>query len=93
MGPPYLEHPVKLSFPNPSRNFDATKNRYLQSFEISFYVDAAILMKLQPGSENNKEGILSAFDAFAEKIRTIADAEYLRSKSRASSYNLPVSAF
>tara|TARA_R110001606_G_C15158138_1_gene626678 strand:- start:161 stop:457 length:297 start_codon:yes stop_codon:yes gene_type:complete len=98
VGPPYLEHPVKLSFPNPSRNFDATKNRvqfwgYLQSFEISFYVDAAILMKLQPGSENNKEGILSAFDAFAEKIRTIADAEYLRSKSRASSYNLPVSAF
>ena len=89
---------MELSFPNPSRSFDPTKNRiqfwgYLESLEISFYVDAAILIKLRPDSTNNQDSLLAAFDAFAEKIRNVADKEYLRSGSRATSYKLPVSAF
>lgn len=89
---------MKLSFPNPSRSFDPTKNRvqfwgYLQSLEISFYVDGAILLKLQPSSTNDQEGILAAFDASAAKIQKVADAEYGRGGAGAASYSLPANAF
>ncbi len=89
---------MKLSFPNPSRSFDPAKNRvqfwgYFQSVEITFFVDAAILMKLRPDSENNQSDLLATFDANADKIRAAADSEYVRSGTRAASYSLKLDAF
>ena len=89
---------MKLTFPNPSRSFDPSKNRvqfwgYRQSLEISFYVDGAILLKLQPDSTNDQAGLLAAFDACVGKLQKVADAEYGRGGAGSASYSLPASAF
>lgn len=89
---------MKLSFPNPSRSFDSTKQRvqfwaYHNTVEITFYIDGATLQLLQPTMTDDQEGLLTAFDANTEKIRKVADKVYQGDPSRGSSYLLPSSQF
>ncbi len=85
---------MKLSFPNPSRSFDSTKQRvqfwaYRDSVEITFYVEGAALRLLEPSTTDDQEGLLAAFDANTETIRKVADKVYQRDPNHGNSYLLP----
>ncbi|MGR8949709.1 MAG: DUF1488 family protein, partial [Gammaproteobacteria bacterium] len=58
---------MTVSFPNPSRHFDETKETvhfwgYDSALEISFSVDAKALKKLCPKMDGLEAGFLKAFD-------------------------------
>ena len=76
---------MKLSFPNPSRSFDATSNRvrfwgYDNSIEVSFLVEGGALKKLCPDMSNVEAGFLEAFDNARSRIHEVAEKVYARSK-------------
>jgi len=65
---------MKLSYPNPSRSFDASSRRvcfwgYDSAIEISFFVEA-------------ESGFLQAFDAALNRIHEVADKVYARGGKR-----------
>ena len=89
---------MKLSFPNPSRSFDATRNcvqfwGYDSAIEISFFVEADALQKLSPGMGNVEGGFLKAFDAARKRIHEVADKVYARGSSGSYAYSLAVEDF
>lgn len=74
---------MTLSFPNPSRSFDATKNRvqfwgYDSAIEVSFFVGADALKKLCPEMRDAEAGFLNAFDAALQRIHRVASRVYTR---------------
>jgi hypothetical protein len=74
---------VKLSFPNPSRCFDADNNRvcfwgYDRTIEIAFYVGEDALKCLCPDMTGAEAGFLKAFDAVRDRIHEMADKVYAR---------------
>ncbi len=78
---------MKLSFPNPSRNFDATTNGvrfwgYDSAIEIVFFVEAAALKKLCPDVSDVEESLLKAFDAVTKQIHEVAELVYTRGSKR-----------
>ncbi len=84
---------MTLSFPNPSRNFDATKNcvrfwGYDSAIEVIFFVDADALKKLCPEMSNVEAGFLKAFDSATTRIHEAADKVYLRGSNTSYAYNL-----
>ncbi len=69
---------MKLSFPNPSRSFDATRNcvcfwGYDESIEVTFYLDVCALEKLSHGISGLEEDCLEAFDTRSNRIHQVAD--------------------
>ena len=75
---------MKLSFPNPSRSFDESKNRvcfwgYDSAIEVSFFMEADALKRLCPDVSNVEEGILQAFDSKRQNIYDVADKVYRKS--------------
>jgi hypothetical protein len=84
---------MRLSFPNPSRSFDASRNRvrfwgYDHALEISFLLEEDALMKLCPDMNRAEAGFLDAFDAVRTRIHEAADRVYVRSKGRSHVYCL-----
>lgn len=70
-----------LNFPNESRSFDETRNRvcfwgYDSAIEISFYVAADALQRIDPTMEGTAEGTLHAFDAARERVHEVAGKVY-----------------
>ncbi len=66
-----------MNFPNPSRSFDASKNRvrfwgYDSAIEITFFVDVAVLQKLNPELNLAEASVLKVFDAAIERIHEVA---------------------
>jgi hypothetical protein len=90
---------MTLSFPNPSRSFDANKNRvsfwgYDSVIEITFFVEAAALQKLYPETSDTEAGFLKAFDAVRKRIHEVAGNVYMRSRRKGSfTYNLAAEDF
>lgn len=89
---------MTLNFPNPSRSFDATKNRvrfwgYDSAIEISFFVDVDALQKLCPEMSNVEAGFLKAFDAARKRIHEVADKVYVRGSNGSYAYSLAVEDF
>jgi len=89
---------MTLSFPNPSRSFDATKSRvrfwgYDSAIEISFFLETGALRKLSPESSGTETGILDAFDAARERIYEVAETMYLRSRKTSCAYVLSAEDF
>lgn len=75
---------MKLSFPNPSRSFDASKNRILfwgydKTIEITFFVELDALKQLVPDMNSVESGFLKAFDAARTRIYEVAEKVYGRS--------------
>ena len=75
---------MKLSFPNPSRSFDASRNRVLfwgydKSMEITFFVELDAIKRLCPEVRSVETGILEAFDSVRSRIYEVADKVYSRS--------------
>jgi hypothetical protein len=84
---------MKLSFPNPSRSFDASSRRvcfwgYDRTIEISFFVGMEALKRLCPEMSDAESGFLQAFDAAINRIHEVADKVYVRGDKGSCSYIL-----
>jgi len=89
---------MSLSFPNPSRSFDADKNRVLfwgydSAIEVSFFVEADALKRLCPEMSGAETGFLQAFDAARKRIHEVANKVYVRSGKGTYSYILAATDF
>lgn len=91
---------MALNFPNPSRSYDANKNRvsfcgYDSIVEITFFVDATVMHRLCPQMSDNEAGFLKAFDSVRKKIYTAAQQVYGRGhrKGVAIAFNLSTEDF
>jgi hypothetical protein len=89
---------MKLSFPNPSRSFDATRNRvqfwgYDSAMEVSFFVGADALKKLCPEMRSAEAGFLKAFDAARKRIHEVAEEVYARGRKGSYAYILAAADF
>ena len=68
---------MTLSFPNPSRGFNTTRNcvcfwGYQDSIEVSFFLDVSALQKLTGGKMETEADCLEAFDAASDQIHKVA---------------------
>lgn len=82
---------MKLSYPNPSRSFDASHRRvcfwgYDSTIEISFFVGMDALKQLCPDMSDAESGYLQAFDAALNRIHEVADKVYARGGGGKGSY-------
>ena len=89
---------MRLNFPNPSRSFDASKQRvcfwgYDSAIEIAFFVEAEALKHLCPKVSDVESGLLQAFDIMQEQIHDIANKVYVHDRHHAYSYILVASDF
>ena len=74
---------MRLSYPNPSRCFDASRSRvcfwgYDRTIEVSFFVGIDALKRLCPDMSDAESGFLQAFDAALTRIHEVADKVYAR---------------
>ena len=89
---------MRLSFPNPSRSFDASSRRvcfwgYVSTIEISFFVEADALKRLCPEMSGAEPGFLQAFDAARKRIYEVADKVYVRGGKESCAYILAAENF
>ena len=89
---------MSLSFPNPSRSFDASKSRvcfwgYDRTIEVSFFVEADALKRLCPDMTGAETGFLKAFDAVRNRIQEVAGKVYARGGKGSYSYRLAAEDF
>jgi len=89
---------MRLSFPNPSRSFDAGRSRvrfwgYDSAIEISFFVEVDALKRLCPELSNAETGVLKAFDAALNRIHEVADNVYVRGGKGSYAYILAAEHF
>ena len=82
---------MRLTFPNPSRSYDASRNRvgfwgYDSTIEISFFVEADALKQQCPEMENTEQGFLKAFDTALDQIHEVADKIYIQGGKGKGSY-------
>lgn len=83
---------MTLSFPNPSRSFDASKNRvqfwgYDRTIEISFFMEVAALKHLCPEMESAETSFLKTFDALRGRIHEVANSVYAHSNKGKGTYS------
>ncbi|HZP32692.1 MAG TPA: DUF1488 domain-containing protein [Candidatus Acidoferrales bacterium] len=72
---------MTIRFPNASRFYDATRDAvhfwgYNQSMETSFFISAAALQRLAPGTPRHGEALLAAFDGNRARIFEAATRVY-----------------
>ena len=72
---------MALMFPNPSRSYDATRRAvrfwgHNQSMETSFFVSAAALLQLAPGTPRREDALLAVFDSNRARICEAATRVY-----------------
>jgi hypothetical protein len=84
---------MRLSFPNPSRCFDASHSHvcfwgYDRTIEISFYVGMEALKRLCPDMVDAEPGFLQAFDAARNRIHEVADKVYTSGGKASCAYIL-----
>ena len=89
---------MRLSFPNPCRSFDATRNRvcfwgYDRAIEVSFFVEVDALKRLYPEMSGAEAGFLNAFDAVRNRIHEVANKVYVGGSQGSYSYSLSVNDF
>ena len=77
---------MSLDFPNPSRCFEAKKNRirfwgYDSAIEITFFISVETLLKICPGTGEDEASLLAAFDLALEQVHMVASQVYKRSRT------------
>jgi uncharacterized protein DUF1488 len=87
---------MTLSFPNPSRFYDATRRAvrfwgHDSSMELTFFVTEESLRRLQPDIRFDEADLLAAFDHNRDVIQAAAAKVYAR--GRRGSYDLFVADF
>ena len=89
---------MRLSFPNPSRSFDASRScvlfwGYDSAIEVSFFVEANALKRLCPEISGAETAFLKAFDAARNRIHEVADKVYVRDRKGSYAYILAADDF
>ena len=89
---------MRLSFPNPSRSFDASTGRicfwgYDSTIEVSFFVGIDALKRLCPDMSGAESGFLQAFDAALNRIHEVADKVYAHGGKGSYAYILTAEDF
>lgn len=89
---------MKLNFPNESRSYDPAKNRvrfwgYDGALEISFFVGADALKRLNPEMGDVEAAILTVFDSTRKRIYEVADKVYWRDRNDSYAYSLAATDF
>jgi len=89
---------MRLSFPNPSRSFDASRScvlfwGYDSAIEVSFFVEVNALKQLCPEMSGAETAFLKAFDAARNRIHEVADIVYVRSCKGSYAYTLAADDF
>jgi hypothetical protein len=84
---------MTLSFPNPSRSFDAAQNRvqfwgYDRAIEVTFFMETDALEKLCPDINSVEAGFLEAFDRARKRIHEAAEKVYTRGRKGLYAYLL-----
>jgi Protein of unknown function (DUF1488) len=79
---------MALSFPNESRHYDEAMHAirfwgHDGAMEAAFFVEAQVLLKIQPDAAADEAGLLSAFDANRERIYKTAIKVYGRGRKGA----------
>ena len=74
---------MNLTFPNPSRSYDATMEgirfwAYDQTMEVSFFIEVGAIMKIDPASQKDEAGMLETFDVNRDRIHRSASNVYSR---------------
>lgn len=74
---------MALNFPNASRSYDSTRHAvrfwgYDSALEMSFFVMADALRRLQPGTPPDEASLLQAFDSHRDAICAAAAKVYRR---------------
>src|SRR3954464_6046428 len=74
---------MALTFPNPSRAYDATRHAvrfwgHDSAMEASFFVTEVALRRLEPDLTRDEDGCLAAFDANRDAILAAAAKVYAR---------------
>ncbi|KAB2858427.1 MAG: DUF1488 domain-containing protein [Bauldia sp.] len=69
---------MKLSFPNPSRSYDAVRHGisfwgYDAAIEVPFFLEESALVRLDPKARDGEAAILATFDAARDRIHEVAD--------------------
>ena len=87
---------MMLSFPNPSRFYDATRRAvrfwgHDSAMEASFFVDADALKRIKPDMPLDEVGLLGTFDSNRKLIYATAAKVYER--RRRGSYDLVAADF
>ena len=82
---------MRLSFPNPSRSYDADKKRvrfwgHDSTIEVSFFVEVDALIQLCPGMNVAETGFLQAFDSVLNRIHKAANKVYVEGSKGQGSY-------
>ncbi|WP_420992433.1 DUF1488 domain-containing protein [Cupriavidus sp. 30B13] len=72
---------MALSFPNPSRSYDAAKHcvwfwGYDNAREVTFQVNDAVLANLDPAMGQAEPEVLAAFDRHRDQILELARNRY-----------------
>jgi hypothetical protein len=67
-----------LSFPNPSRRYDAVRRRvcfwaYDSAVEVPFFLEESALFRLDPKTKNVEAAMLATFDAARDRINAVAE--------------------
>ena len=89
---------MKLSFPNPSRNYDITRDcvrfsGYTNITEVEFFVEAEVLKRLTPTTVSTESGYLQSFDAARDRIYAVADKTYVKGRNGSTVYVLKAGDF
>jgi hypothetical protein len=89
---------MRLSFPNPSRSFDASRScvlfwGYDSAIEISFFMEANALKRFYPEMSGAETAFLKAFDAARNRIHEVADKVYVRGRKGSYAYILAADDF
>jgi hypothetical protein len=89
---------MKLSFSNPSRNYDVTRDSvrfsgYINITEVEFFVEAGALKKLSPTMDSAESGYLQSFDTARERIYAVADKAYVKGRNGSTVYVLKTGDF
>ena len=87
---------MTLSFPNPTRFYDATRRAvrfwgHDSAMEASFFVDADALKRIKPDMPSDEVGLLGTFDSNRKLIYATAAKVYER--RRKGSYDLVAADF
>ena len=87
---------MALSFPNRSRFYDATRRAvrfwgHDGALEMSFFVAADLLKRLQPNVQFNETSLLAAFDLNRDLVEAAAIKVYARGLK--GSYDLLIADF
>lgn len=76
---------MRLSFPNPSRSYDAARHGisfwgYESAIEVPFFVEESALVRLDPKAGDGETAVLATFDAARDRIHEVADRIHARHK-------------